>query len=91
MAWSCESYEKGLKLLPEDDFSRRGETYERLGCAFYRVAFQVETNDDFRQTVRKAIADYEKAKENYQEVNEPKTGRMLRALEKNLKKRTATY
>jgi hypothetical protein len=69
---AAESYEKALKLLSEDDFSRKAETYERLGYAFYRAAFQAETNDDFRQTLRKAIADYEKAKENYQKLNEPK-------------------
>ena len=76
---AAESYEKALSLLPEDDFSRKGETFEQLGYALYRAAFQAETNDDFRQTLRKAVADYEKAKENYQGLNDPtKTGRMLR-------------
>jgi hypothetical protein len=75
---AAASYEKVLKLLPEDDFSRKAETYERLGYALYRAAFQAETNDDFRQTLRKAVADYEKAKENYQGLNDPKTGRTLR-------------
>jgi hypothetical protein len=75
---AAESYEKALKLLPEDDFSRKAETLERLGYAVYRAAFQAESNDDFRQTLRKAVLDYEKAKENYQKVNDPNTGRMLR-------------
>jgi hypothetical protein len=76
---AAESYENALKLLPENDYSTKGETYEWLGYAFYRAAFQAESNDDFRQTLRKAVADYEKAKENYQRLNDPtKTGRMLR-------------
>jgi hypothetical protein len=73
------SYEKALKLLPEDDFSGKGETYERLGYAFYRAAFQAEGNDEFRQRLRRAIADYEKAREHYQKLNDPKkTGIVLR-------------
>jgi hypothetical protein len=76
---AAESYEKALKLLPEDDLSRRGETYERLGYAFYRSAFQAESNDEFRQRLRQAIADYEKAKESYQQLNDPaKTGKVFR-------------
>jgi hypothetical protein len=75
---AAESYEKALKLLPEDDFSRKGETYERLAHAFYRSAFQADTNDEFRQRLRQAIADYEKARENYRKLNEPKkTGKVL--------------
>ena len=75
---AAESYEKALKLPPEDDFSGKAETYERLGYAFYRAAFQAESNDGFKQRFCQAIADYEKAKENYQRLNEPKTGRALR-------------
>ena len=55
---AAESYEKALKLLPEDDFLRKAETYEQLGYAFYRAAFQSESNDHFRQRLRQAIADY---------------------------------
>jgi len=76
---AAESYEKALKLLPEDDFSGKGETYERLGYAFYRAAFQAESNDEFRQRLHQAIANYEKAREHYQKLNEPKnTGIVLR-------------
>jgi tetratricopeptide (TPR) repeat protein len=72
-------YEKALKLLPEDDFSRKGEIYERLGYAFYRAAFQVESNDQFRQRLFQAIPEYEKAKEHYGRLDEPlKTPRTLR-------------
>jgi hypothetical protein len=75
---AAESYEKALKLLPEDDLSRKAETYERLGYAFYRAAFQAESNDGFRQTLREAVADYGKAKEHYQKVNDPNMGRTVR-------------
>jgi hypothetical protein len=75
----AESYEKALKLLPEDDLSGKSETYERMSYAFYRSAFQAENNDEFRQRLHQAIADYDKAKEHYQGLNEPKKrGRTLR-------------
>ena len=67
---AAESYEKALKLLPEDDFSRKGETYERLGYAFYRAAFQAESNEEFRQKLRQAIRDYGEAKELYGRLND---------------------
>jgi hypothetical protein len=76
---AADSYEKALKLLPEDDFPRKGETCERLGYAFYCAAFQAESNDEFRQRLHQAIANYEKAREHYQKLNEPKnTGIVLR-------------
>jgi len=76
---AAESYDKALKLLPEDDFSRKAEALERLGYAFYRAAFQAESNDEFRQRLRQAIVDYEKAKELYQRLNDQnKTGIVLR-------------
>ena len=76
---ATESYEKALNLLPQDDFSKRGEIHERLGYAFYRFAFQAESKDEFRHRLRQAILNHEKAKELYQKLNEPtKTGRILR-------------
>ncbi|MGA3192995.1 MAG: hypothetical protein ABSD73_10865 [Candidatus Bathyarchaeia archaeon] len=75
---AAESYEKALNLLPEDDFLSKGEIHERLGYAFYRAAFQAESNDEFRERMRQAVAGFEKAKELYQKLNEPKkTGIML--------------
>jgi len=76
---AVESYKKALKLLPENDFSRNAETYERLGYAFYRSAFQAENKDEFRQRLRQSTVDYDEAKESYQKLNDPaKTGRALR-------------
>jgi hypothetical protein len=76
---AAESYEKALKLLSEDDFSRKGETHDGLGYAFYRAAFQAESNDEFRQRLNQAIVSYKKARDYYRKLNEPKkTGRILR-------------
>jgi len=72
-------YEKALKLLPQDDFSRIGEIHEPLGYASYRSAFQAESNDEFRERLRQAILSYEKAKEFYGRLNEAvKASRILR-------------
>jgi len=76
---ASESYQTTLRLLPENDFSRRAEIEEHLGYSFYRAAFQVERNDEFRQRLRQAIAEYEKAKEDYERLNASKmTGMVLR-------------
>ena len=76
---AAESYDKALKLLPENDFSRKGETYERLGYALYRAAFQAESNDEFKQRLLQALEDYEKAKEFYQKLSESRnTGTVFR-------------
>jgi len=79
--WSgaAESYEKALNLLPQDDFSKIAEIYERSGHASYRSAFQAESNDEFRERLRQAILSYEKAKELHGRLNESeKTPRILR-------------
>ena len=79
--WSgaAGSYEKALNLLPEDDFSRKGEFSERLGYAFYRAAFQAESNSVFKERMRQAVAAYEKAKGFYEKDEPVKTPRILRS------------
>jgi len=67
---AAESYGKAINLLPEDDFSRKGDITERLGYAFYRAAFQAENNDEFRERMRQSVANYQKAKEFYGRLNE---------------------
>ena len=67
---AAESYEKALKLLPEDDLSGKSETYERLGYALYRFAFQADDNNEFRDRLRRSAAIYEKAVEFYGKLNE---------------------
>jgi hypothetical protein len=58
--WSraAESYEKALKLLPQDDYSKMGELHERIGHALYRFAFQAETKDEFRERMRQSTVAY---------------------------------
>ncbi len=73
------SYEQVLNLLPEDDFSTRGEIHERLGYALYRAAFQAQNNEEFRDKLRQSIIAYEKTVEFYGRPKESvKTARILR-------------
>jgi len=72
-------HEKALNLLPQDDFSKIGEIHERLGHALYRLAFQAESNSEFRERLRQSVVAYEKATKSYARLNESvKTGRTLR-------------
>ena len=75
---AAESYEKALNLLPEDDFSRKGEIHERLGYALYRTAFQAESSSDFQERMRQAVKNYEKAKGFYEKMGEPEKARAVR-------------
>jgi len=73
------SYEKALKLLPQDDFSRIGEVHERLGNAHFRFAFQAESKDEFKERLRQSVAAYEKAIGSYgRSENSLKTAKTLR-------------
>jgi hypothetical protein len=79
--WSgaAASYEKALNLLPQDDYSKMGELHERLGCAFYCFAFQAESLDEFREIIREAVANHEKAKKFYERLSDlEKKARTLR-------------
>jgi uncharacterized repeat protein (TIGR01451 family) len=77
---ATESYKKALNLLPQDDFSNMGKIHERLGYAFYRAAFQAESNSGFKERMRQAVAAYEKAKGFYERLSETvKTPRILRS------------
>jgi len=79
--WSgaADSYEKALNLLSEDDFSSKGEAHERRAYALIRSAFQAESNDEFKQRLRQAIASCEEARELCGKSEEPtKTARMSR-------------
>ena len=56
---AAESYEKALNLLPQDDFSKIEEIHERLGYAFYRLAFQAGSNNAFRDRLHQSVVAYE--------------------------------
>lgn len=76
---AVESYDLGMNLLPKDDFSRMGQTSERLSYALYRVAMQAESLNEFRERIREAIANYEKTKEFYEKSGDAEEkGRTLR-------------
>jgi len=76
---AAESYKKALGLVPEQDFAKMGETYERLGYAFYRAAMQAESLEEFRNRMRQSVSYYEKAKEFFARLAELlKKPRMLR-------------
>jgi len=72
-------YKKVLGLVSEMDLLRMGQVQERVGHAFYRAAMQAEGVEQFRDRILQAVANYEKAKEFYGRLSEPrKTPWMLR-------------
>jgi hypothetical protein len=76
---AADSYKKALGLMSEQDSSRMSEVHERLGYAFYRFAFQAESNDEFRQRLHQSILSYEKTGELCGRIDESvKMPRMLR-------------
>ena len=78
--WSvaAASYEKALKLLPQDDFSRRGEIQERVGFCLYRAAMQTEAKEEFQQKIREAAESYKKACDIYRELAKEQEARIFR-------------
>jgi tetratricopeptide (TPR) repeat protein len=68
---AAESYRRALDMLSGPNVSKQGEMHERMAYALYRSAMQVETEDEFRAKIRKAIASYEKAKISYLMAKEP--------------------
>jgi hypothetical protein len=76
---AVEFYEKALGLLHELDFLKLGEVRERIGYVFYRAAMQAERINQFRERMREAVANFEKAKEFYGRSSDTrKVSRMLR-------------
>jgi tetratricopeptide (TPR) repeat protein len=76
---ATESCETARRLLPEDDFSRKGDISERMGNASYRAAFQTENNDAFTVRMRQAVLSHEEAKGFYARMHETeRTGKTLR-------------
>ena len=67
---AAESYKKALALLSENDFSWKADVNERLGYAFYRFAFQAETNEEFKNRLHQSTVAYEKAAEFIEKSNE---------------------
>jgi hypothetical protein len=79
--WSgaVESYKEALSLVPERDFSGRAEVCEALGYGAYRGAMQSENQEEFRERIRQAAADYEQASKFHAESSDRlKEARVLR-------------
>jgi len=76
---AAEFYRKALNSASETDSLKRGGVQERIGYAFYRAAMQAESADEFRERMRLAVTDYERAKEYYGKMSDPsRTPRLLR-------------
>jgi hypothetical protein len=76
---AVESYGKALGLFSEEDALRMGDTYERMGYAFYKAAMQADSTDEFRERIREAISNYDRAKKLYDRLGSvEKAPRMLR-------------
>jgi len=76
---AVEVYEKALSSVSEIDCLKMGQIQEKTGYAFYRAAMQAESQEEFRERMRLAVANYEKAKEFYGGLSETgKTPWMLR-------------
>jgi tetratricopeptide (TPR) repeat protein len=76
---AAKCYEKAIGLMSAEDFSRMSATQERLGFAFYRAAFQVESNNEFMERMRQAVAAYDNAIKFYGRLDgSAKTPRILR-------------
>jgi len=69
---AIDLYDQALRVV------EKGEIREKVGYAFYRAAMQAESVDEFRERMRLAVANYEKAKELYITGESGKKPRMLR-------------
>ncbi|MGA3192617.1 MAG: hypothetical protein ABSD73_08935 [Candidatus Bathyarchaeia archaeon] len=76
---AAESYKKASGLFSKQDTFSIGDTYERMGHASYKAAMQAESVNEFKERIREAIANHNRAKEFYDSSNNvEKAPRMLR-------------
>ena len=73
--WSgaAETYVKALQSVPNQDFFSAAEILERKAYSQYRASFQVNTNEAFREQLKKAATHYDRAKEFYSKAERAKT------------------
>jgi len=71
---AVETYKRGLSLISEEDFSKRGEFQEHIGYAFCKAAMQAEDVNKFKEWMHKATVSYEKARESYEKSIGGNTG-----------------
>jgi len=76
---AADLYEQALGVVGKKDFLKKGEIEERIGFCFHRAAFQVESKEEFKQGMRRAIEAYEKAHGFYEKLtDEQKAAKMFR-------------
>jgi len=76
---AADLYDQALQMVEKGELFRKGEVQEKVGYAFYRAAMQAENVQEFRDRMRQAVANYEKAREFYGKLSElGKMSRMLR-------------
>jgi tetratricopeptide (TPR) repeat protein len=63
-------FKKALGLVPDDDYSKKGEVCERLGYVLYRASMKAESVTEFKASCTKAVESYEEAKRFYERLNE---------------------
>lgn len=71
---AIETHKRARDLVPEKEIYRRAEAHERLGYAFHRAAMQAEDVNQFRDRMREATENYEKAGEYYSKLDVGRTG-----------------
>ncbi len=68
---AAESLKEAFGILSEKDLSMMGIVYEQLGYTFYRSSMQGRNNDEFAESLHRAVENYEKAREYFGRVKEP--------------------
>ena len=58
---AIDLYEQALRVVGKNDFLRKGEIRERIGCCLYRAAFQAETEEEFRRRMDLSVEAYKEA------------------------------
>jgi hypothetical protein len=72
-------HKQALRAVGKGDFLKKGEIQEKIGYCFHRAAFQAESQEEFKERMRRAIKAYEKAGGFYEKLaDEQKAARMFR-------------
>ena len=73
-------YKKALdQTLKQREFSKAGEIQERIGFCLHRAAMQAESQEEFKERMRRAVKAYDEACGFYEKLtDEQKSARMFR-------------
>ncbi|MGA2767242.1 MAG: hypothetical protein ABSF24_02860 [Candidatus Bathyarchaeia archaeon] len=75
---AVECYRKARGIVSIHDFLRVGDIHESGGYALHRAAMQAEGPNEFRERMRQAVAEWEKAKECYGSLGKIEKTRAVR-------------